>query len=63
LRWQAKKMKRSPEWQMGSKGTRAEFRWAEKGKHNCFRNFLIQGNVIQIKGFEYFQTKFELDSK
>jgi hypothetical protein len=48
---------------MGSKGTRAEFRWAEKGKHNCFHNFLIQGNVIQIKGFEYFQTKFELDSK
>jgi hypothetical protein len=24
---------------------------------------LIQGNGIEIKSFEYFQTKFELDSK
>jgi hypothetical protein len=48
---------------MGFKGTRAELRWAEKGKYNCFRNFLIQENGIQIKGFDYFQTKFELESK
>jgi hypothetical protein len=26
---------------------------------NCFFEFLFQGNGIQIKGFEYFQTKFE----
>jgi hypothetical protein len=30
---------------------------------NCFFEFLLQGNGIQIKSFEYFQTKFELDSK
>jgi hypothetical protein len=30
---------------------------------NCFFEFLFQGNGIQIKSFEYFQTKFELDSK
>jgi hypothetical protein len=32
-------------------------------KYNHFRNFLIQGNGIEIKSFKYFQTKFELDSK
>jgi hypothetical protein len=30
---------------------------------NCFLEFSFQGNGIQIKGFEYFQTKFEQDSK
>jgi hypothetical protein len=30
---------------------------------NCFFEFLFQGNGIQIKSFEYFQTKFKLDSK
>jgi hypothetical protein len=30
---------------------------------NCMFKFLFQGNGIQIKSFEYFQTKFELDSK
>jgi hypothetical protein len=34
-----------------------------KKKYNLFRKFLIQGNGIEIKSFEYFQTKFELDSK
>jgi hypothetical protein len=28
-----------------------------------FFEFLFQGNGIQIKSFEYFQTKIELDSK
>jgi hypothetical protein len=35
----------------------------EMKKYNRFHNFLIQGNGIKIKSFEYFQTKFELDSK
>ncbi len=48
---------------MGFNGARAELRWAEKKKYNHFRNFLIQGNGIEIKSFKYFQTKFELDSK
>jgi hypothetical protein len=49
---------------MGFNGAQAELRWAEKEeKNNRFRNFLIQGNGIEIKSFEYFQTKFELDSK
>jgi hypothetical protein len=30
---------------------------------NYFFEFSFQGNDIQIKSFEYFQTKFELDSK
>jgi hypothetical protein len=41
----------------------AELKWAKKGKIEKVFKFLIQGNVIQIKSFEYFQTKFELDSK
>jgi hypothetical protein len=48
---------------MGFKGTRAELRWAEKAKIEKIFKFLIQGNGIQIKSFEYFQTKFELGSK
>jgi hypothetical protein len=34
-----------------------------KEKYNRFGKFLIQGNGIKIKSFEYIQTKFELDSK
>jgi hypothetical protein len=30
---------------------------------NCFFEFVFQGNGIQIKSSEYFQAKFELDSK
>jgi hypothetical protein len=30
---------------------------------NCFFKFLFQENGIQIKSFEYFQAKFELDSR
>jgi hypothetical protein len=41
----------------------AELRWAVKGKIEKVFKFLIQGNGIQIKSSEYFQTKFELDSK
>jgi hypothetical protein len=48
---------------MGFKGTWAELRWAEKGKIQNVFKFLIQGNGIEIKSLEYFQTKFELDSK
>jgi hypothetical protein len=52
-----------------------EFGWAAEGRlgriqvaplrkiENCFFEFLFQGNGIQIKSFEYFQTKFKLDSK
>jgi hypothetical protein len=40
-----------------------ESRWVTKGKIEKVFKFLIQGNGIQIKSFEYFQTKFEMDSK
>jgi hypothetical protein len=36
---------------------------ATEKNRKLFFKFLFQGNGIQIKCFEYFQTKFELDSK
>jgi hypothetical protein len=52
-------------WQWSWVGLRGTFgsnsnQAAEKNRE-LFFEFLFQGNGIQIKSFEYFQTKFELD--
>jgi hypothetical protein len=53
--------------ELGWVGLRGTFgpnsnRVAEKIE-NYFFEFLFQANGIHIKSFEYFQAKFELDSK
>jgi hypothetical protein len=45
------------EWEFAPNSNRA----AEKNRKLFFFQNLFQGNGIQIKSFEYFQTKFELD--
>jgi hypothetical protein len=63
LRWQAGKLKRKPEITYGLQRSTGRNEMAEKEKKSFSPFFLIQGNGIKIKSFEYFPTKFELDSK
>jgi hypothetical protein len=48
---------------MGCKGRLGRIEMGREWKIKKVFKFLIQGNGIQIKSFEYLQTKFELDSK
>jgi hypothetical protein len=63
MNW-AGKMKRKSGVADGLQGNTGRIEMGRERKNIIvFTIFLIQGNGIQIKSFEYFQTNFEHDSK
>jgi hypothetical protein len=64
LRWQARKLTRKPEITYGLQWSTGRNEMGRERRKKTFSPFfLIQGNGIKIQSFEYFPTKFELDSK
>jgi hypothetical protein len=54
LRWQAEKNEKKLEITYGLQRSTGRIKMGrERKKYNHFRNFLIQGNGIEIKSFEY----------